>query len=75
MEGDPDYIEPAVLKRRAAVSGGAGARSGRPTVHRVDEPRYGLRLADGLSGVIVAGSSTITAGVDVHKDVEHVVIS
>ena len=34
MSYDDDYIDPAVLKRRAAASGGAGVQSSRPRVRR-----------------------------------------
>jgi hypothetical protein len=58
MASDPDYIDPAELKRRAAMSGGAGAVSGRPTLRGNAPTEFGISLgASGprdmrLSGVI-----------------------
>lgn len=66
MERDPDYIDPEVLKRRAAASGGAGARSSRPRVRRVADDstgESGFRVARDLSSVVVSGSSIVRSGI------------
>jgi len=69
MERDPDYIDPSVLKRRAAISGGAGARSGRPTVRRVaDEPSSAVHMAR-QSDLKVADVSIVSPGVRVSTSV------
>lgn len=34
MTRDPDYLDPEVLKRRAAETGGAGVESSRPRIRR-----------------------------------------
>lgn len=68
MERDPDYIDPSVLKRRAASGGGAGAKSGRPKVHRVaDEPDSGVRIGRSMTGIAVSDSHT--SGLRVRGDV------
>lgn len=62
MAEDPDYIEPAVLKARAARSGGAGAKASRPRVRRVAAPApVGLRVTGARTPMINvrAGVGTI----------------
>lgn len=71
MERDPDYIDPAVLKRRARASGGAGAVSSRPRVHRSPEPEQpvaGLHIARELSSISVSDSTITGPGLHVSGD-------
>ena len=67
MERDPDYIDPEVLKRRAAASGGAGAKAGRPKVRRVKDQgvRITPRVAKGFS---IAGGKFATPGAKVSNE-------
>jgi hypothetical protein len=66
MAHDPDFIDPAVLRRRAAKSGGAGAKPGRPVVKRVPEKSQVVRISD--SKPVFQGLKVIQPVVKIDKN-------
>lgn len=63
MERDPDYMDPAELRRRAASGEDAGAVSGRPrlVVRGTHEQRQGVTLGTQSPGVVITRASSVVS--------------
>ena len=65
MSKDPDYIDPKVLKRRAAAGETANAKPGRPVLRRPSPAAAGTNVASRSSWKFEKVSVSKTIGVKV----------